>query len=49
MRAGATVIIASHNMENIKKYCDKVILMDNGEIVMIGKPKEVIEKYLGNV
>ena len=46
MKAGALVIMVSHNMENIRNYCDRVILIDGGEIIMDGKPREVVEKYI---
>ena len=38
---GITVILVSHSMEDIAKLADKVIVMNNGKIEMIGKPKEV--------
>ena len=46
IKGGATVIIVSHNMENIMKYCNRVILLDNGGVVIEGKPEEVIEQYM---
>ncbi len=45
IKRGSTVIIASHDMENIIKYCNRAILMDNGKIVMDGRPEEVVERY----
>ena len=45
LKGGASVILVSHNLGAIGKYCDKVIWIDKGKIFMIGKPKEVIEKY----
>ena len=46
IKRGATVIIASHDMENIMKYCNRVILIDSGKIIMDGKPEKVIEQYM---
>ena len=43
-----TVIFVSHNLDAIKSICNKVIYLDNGEIVEIGSPKEVIKKYLND-
>lgn len=42
---GASVIIVSHNMGVIEKYCDRVILLDGGRVISQGLPKDVIEDY----
>ena len=38
---GITVILVSHSMEDVAKLADKVIVMNGGNIEMIGTPKEV--------
>ena len=43
---GTTVLYVSHSIESIKSLCDRVIWLEHGEVQMIGKPKEVIDKYL---
>ena len=40
-----TILHATHNIGNLSKFSDKVLLLDKGKMVMIGKPEEVIEKY----
>lgn len=45
IRSGTTVIIVSHNLEEIKKYCDRVILIESGSITETGKPEEIINLY----
>ena len=40
-----TVIMISHNLDTLKSMCDRVIWMHQGEINMVGKPKEVLDKY----
>lgn len=40
-----TVILVTHSMENIKKFCDRAILVNDGKIELDGKPKEVAEAY----
>lgn len=49
IEGGATVIFVSHGLDIVKKYCDRVILLDNGEIIKEGKPEEVVEKYLSSL
>jgi len=40
-----TILYATHNISNLSNFSDKVLLLDKGKMVMIGKPDEVIEKY----
>jgi ABC-type polysaccharide/polyol phosphate transport system ATPase subunit len=42
---GKTIIHVSHQLETIKKYCDRVMLLEKGEIVKIGTPEEVLVDY----
>jgi len=36
-------VIASHDLEMILELCDKIILMDRGKIITIGKTKEILK------
>lgn len=38
-----TVIIVSHSMEDIAKYVDRLIVMNNGSIVLDGRPAEIFQ------
>jgi len=40
-----TLIIVSHNLTLIEKYCDKVLWIDKGNTIGYGKPFEIIENY----
>jgi len=40
-----TVIIVSHSLGTIKELCDEVLWLNDGKIVEIGKPEEIIKKY----
>lgn len=40
-----TVIIVSHNEQTLKELCDRVMWMHDGEIKMLGDPKEVLDEY----
>lgn len=42
---GATVLVVSHNLDLIKKYCNRVIWLENGRIKKTGTPDEIIEEY----
>lgn len=41
--SGITIILVSHSMEDIAKLADKVIVMNDGNIEMIGTPAEVFK------
>lgn len=41
----ATFFIASHNMPEVERLCDSVLMMRSGRIVDSGSPKELIAKY----
>jgi len=42
---GKTVIFVSHDLEAIKKFCDKVALIKNGRLIMTGTAKEAVDTY----
>lgn len=43
---GTSIIVVSHDMHQIEKHCDRVVVLKNGKIVFEGKPKNAIEVYL---
>jgi ABC-type polysaccharide/polyol phosphate transport system ATPase subunit len=45
IKGGATVVLVSHNLEIIEKYCHRVLWLDQGRVRSLGEPKEVIQKY----
>ena len=40
-----TVILVSHSMEDIAKYVDRIVVMNQGSKMYDGKPKEVFSHY----
>ena len=44
--AGKTVILVSHTMDTIKKYCNRAAFMKNGELVYFGDTEKAIELYM---
>jgi ABC-2 type transport system ATP-binding protein len=43
--AGATVLLASHNMAEVERMADDVLMMKRGRIVDRGAPADLIDKY----
>ena len=42
---GATILIASHNMAEVERMCNDVIMIKKGKIASRGKPNELIKQY----
>lgn len=42
---GKTIIFVSHDISSVAKYCDRVILLNQGVKLAEGKPKEIIDLY----
>ena len=41
-----TVILVTHSMENVRQFCDRAILIDQGKIIKEGDPEVVADAYL---
>lgn len=46
-RQGRTVLFVSHNMATIQQLCVKSIMLQAGEVKMIGNTNEVVDFYVG--
>lgn len=44
-RRGTTVLLSSHNMLEVELMCDRIALINDGEIVEIGTPAELKAKH----
>ncbi len=42
---GKTILFVSHDISSVAKYCDRVILLNKGNKLSEGEPKETIELY----
>ena len=42
---GATIVLASHNMNEVNRLCSDVLMMKQGQVVDRGTPAGLIEKY----
>jgi energy-coupling factor transport system ATP-binding protein len=38
---GLTVVIVSHNMDDLARLCDRILVLKEGEMLMLGTPEEV--------
>lgn len=44
-KTGATLLFASHNMQEVEQLCDEVYILKRGRLFDCGPPKRLIEKY----
>ena len=42
---GVTVIMSSHNMFEVEMLCDRVGMIDHGNLILLGTPDELKEKF----
>ncbi|MEF1207888.1 ABC transporter ATP-binding protein, partial [Photobacterium damselae] len=42
----ATILLVSHNMSDVLNICDRVIWIEDHKVKEIGKPSDVVPKYL---
>jgi len=46
MRArNKTIIFVSHNMRLVSKFCDKAVLLNNGQMIAEGPVTEIVPMY----
>lgn len=43
--SGTTVFLTTHNMAEAEKLCENIALLNEGEIIEYGNPKEICRKY----
>lgn len=42
---GATILLVSHGMDNIKTMCDQAVWLNHGEVMEIGRADKVVDDY----
>ena len=43
---GVSILFVTHSTDSVIKYCDRAIMLDEGELKMTGSPKQVVQAYL---
>jgi len=44
-KSGATLLLASHNMAEVERLCDQVLMMKQGRLVDRGSPQDLLNRY----
>ncbi len=47
-KKGKTLVLTTHYMEEAEKLCDRLVIMDNGKLLIEGSPKKLIEDLVGH-
>jgi ABC-type polysaccharide/polyol phosphate transport system ATPase subunit len=45
-RAGHTILLVTHDMDQVQRFCDRAMLLERGEVVEIGPSRDVARRYL---
>ena len=40
-----TVILVTHEMETVRRFCNKAVLIEGGKLVAIGSPRDITKEY----
>lgn len=46
LKGEQTIILVTHDMENVRRFCDRAILLEDGKVIKDGKPDKVADAYL---
>jgi len=44
--AGRTILLVTHDMNTVARFCHRAMLLERGEVVALGDPKDVGSRYL---
>ena len=42
---GVTVLFVSHSLEQVKRVCDKAMILDHGQMLAYGDVEEIAQQY----
>ena len=46
LNQGKTILLTTHYMEEAERLCTRVSIMDNGQLIATGSPRELIAQYI---
>ena len=49
LASGTTLLFVGHDLNALRAFCQRAILLESGRMAMLGSPEEVIEEYLFRV
>jgi lipooligosaccharide transport system ATP-binding protein len=46
-KQGVTIILTTHYMDEAAALCDRILIVDNGKLIQVGAPNELIKQFAG--
>jgi len=47
IESGLSILYTSHNMKEMEELCDRILFMDSGKVIALGRPDEIEAKFHG--
>jgi lipooligosaccharide transport system ATP-binding protein len=44
---GNTIVLTTHYLDEAERLCDRLVIMDNGKILVEGSPADLVRQYVG--
>lgn len=48
-RDKVTIVLVTHDLESVKRFCDRAVLLWQGRVAAVGPPEDVVWDYIGRV
>jgi lipooligosaccharide transport system ATP-binding protein len=45
---GNTIVLTTHYLDEAARLCDRLVIMDNGKILVEGSPEDLVKQYVGS-
>jgi lipooligosaccharide transport system ATP-binding protein len=45
---GNTIVLTTHYLDEAARLCDRLVIMDNGKILVEGTPADLVQRYVGS-
>jgi lipooligosaccharide transport system ATP-binding protein len=45
---GNTIVLTTHYLDEAARLCDRLVIMDNGKILVEGSPENLVKQYVGS-
>ena len=43
-----TIVLVTHDLDSVKRFCDRAVLLNHGAIAVEGEPQKVVDEYLSS-
>jgi len=45
---GNTIVLTTHYLDEAERLCDRLVIMDHGKILVLGRPADLVKQYVGS-